>query len=281
MVIRALALLLLVECGGSAYSPPGGRAEAHTTPVVFSAASNAYLILGEREALLIDTTERRSDVAQLADRIASSGRKLTTIFITHGHGDHFLGLDELLKRFPEAKAVTTAAVAAEIRENEARLFSISSRTHGDEGPRQLVVPEALSGDTLVFEGKTFQVLSFEKGESAHAAALFDPQSRALFAGDLVYSGTHLNFQEKRLAGWRAQLEKAEALDVARVYPGHGPPGDRTLFAENRRYIDDFAAALETPDAKQIRERMLARYPRHALPQNLETSIRAFVLERDD
>ena len=39
-------------------------------------------------------------------------RKESTIYITHGHGhgDHFFGLNPILNAFPEARAVTAAAV---------------------------------------------------------------------------------------------------------------------------------------------------------------------------
>ena len=246
---------------------------------------NAYLLLGEREALLVDTAERRSDVTKIGDAIEKSGRKLTTIFITHAHADHLLGLAQLLERFPGAKAVTTAGVIEDAKENRVALFSISSRRYRGDGPLRLVIPELVAGDSLSLEGTTLRVLSFENGESAHAAALYDPGSRSLFAGDLVFSATHLYLREKRLAGWRKQLEKAEAwarqANVARIYPGHGPAADATLFAENRRYIDEFSAALETPNDANVRRRMLARYPRHRVPQNLETSIRAFIRLPDD
>ncbi len=40
-----------------------------------------------------------------ADWIASTGKNLTTIYATHGHGDHFFGASILLERFPKARFV--------------------------------------------------------------------------------------------------------------------------------------------------------------------------------
>ena len=48
--------------------------------------------------------------AQLADWIAASERRLSTIYITHGHPDHFFGLKLLRDRFPEARALATPQV---------------------------------------------------------------------------------------------------------------------------------------------------------------------------
>ena len=45
--------------------------------------------------------------AQLADWIAASERRLSTIYITHGHPDHFFGLKLLRDPFPEARALAT------------------------------------------------------------------------------------------------------------------------------------------------------------------------------
>ncbi len=39
--------------------------------------------------------------------LALHRRNLTTIYVTHGHFDHFFGLSVLLDQFPDAKAIAT------------------------------------------------------------------------------------------------------------------------------------------------------------------------------
>ncbi|GAA3833637.1 MBL fold metallo-hydrolase [Streptomyces chiangmaiensis] len=60
----------------------------------------AKLITGERNAVLIDAL---MTVSRLADWVAANGKSLTTVFLTHGHGDHWFGLDTLLERFPHVR----------------------------------------------------------------------------------------------------------------------------------------------------------------------------------
>jgi len=84
------------------------------------------LIFGAGDAVLVDALLIREDVDALGDMIASTGRTLTTIFITHGHGDHFFGSDRLIARFPGARAVTTPGIVDYINshiEGDAQLFS--------------------------------------------------------------------------------------------------------------------------------------------------------------
>ena len=75
-------------------------------------ASTVTLIYGERDAVLVDTFLSVQHSQELADWLAESGKHLTTIYITHGHGDHFLGLKLLLDRFPDARAFATASTVA-------------------------------------------------------------------------------------------------------------------------------------------------------------------------
>jgi len=49
------------------------------------------LIFGATDAVLVDALMLTEDVDALGDMIASTGKRLTTIFITHGHRDHFFG----------------------------------------------------------------------------------------------------------------------------------------------------------------------------------------------
>ena len=63
-------------------------------------ANTTTLIHGEQDALLVDTFLSEAQTAELADWIAASGKRLSTIYITHAHPDHFFGLKLLRDRFP-------------------------------------------------------------------------------------------------------------------------------------------------------------------------------------
>ena len=60
--------------------------------------------------MLVDTFLTIDHGVKLADEIAATGKNLTYIHITHGHGDHFFGINALKERFPNVRAVATASV---------------------------------------------------------------------------------------------------------------------------------------------------------------------------
>jgi glyoxylase-like metal-dependent hydrolase (beta-lactamase superfamily II) len=76
--------------------PPMSKGEA-TWP-----ATAVSLITAERDAVLIDAALTTQDAEQIVKWIEATGKNLTTIYITHGHGDHFFGLNPILSAFPEA-----------------------------------------------------------------------------------------------------------------------------------------------------------------------------------
>ena len=73
-------------------------------------ANATTLIYGEHEALLVDTFLSEAQTAELADWIVATGKRLSTIYITHAHPDHFSGLTLLRDRFPSARAVALTQV---------------------------------------------------------------------------------------------------------------------------------------------------------------------------
>src|SRR6202045_3358593 len=80
--------------------PPGVRE-------TFFQAMASTLIYGARDAVLVDAFMTVKLANALADWVASKDKNLTTIYITHGHGDHWFGVGTLLDRFPDAKVVAT------------------------------------------------------------------------------------------------------------------------------------------------------------------------------
>jgi glyoxylase-like metal-dependent hydrolase (beta-lactamase superfamily II) len=79
--------------------PPMSKGEA-TWP-----AASSSLITAERDAVLIDAALTTQDAEQIVKWTEATGKNLTTIYITHGHGDHFFSLPPVLSAFPEARAV--------------------------------------------------------------------------------------------------------------------------------------------------------------------------------
>lgn len=70
--------------------------------------TSVTLIAGEHEAILVDTLPTLEDAHNLADWIEATGRDLTTIYLAHGHIDHYLGTATLLlKAHPTRLNVST------------------------------------------------------------------------------------------------------------------------------------------------------------------------------
>ena len=77
--------------------------------------TSATLIYGRRHTVLVDALLTVEQVQALVEWVAASGKSLTTIYVTHGHGDHFFGIGALLDRFPNARAVATPDVVKVVR----------------------------------------------------------------------------------------------------------------------------------------------------------------------
>ena len=111
----------------------------------FFQATAATLIYGVRDAVLVDTFMTVKQANALADWVAARGKNLTTIYITHGHGDHWFGVGTLLERFPNARAVATPNAVKVMRQNASPEALEGAWKAGFPGqiPDRLVIAEEL------------------------------------------------------------------------------------------------------------------------------------------
>ncbi len=61
---------------------------------------SSVLVSGQHDAILIDAQFGKSQAAKVVDMVRASGKKLTTIYISHGDPDFYFGLDTVLAAFP-------------------------------------------------------------------------------------------------------------------------------------------------------------------------------------
>jgi glyoxylase-like metal-dependent hydrolase (beta-lactamase superfamily II) len=250
--------------------PPGKEDLAWVTNTV-------TLIYGERDAVLVDTFLSVQHSKELAEWVAESGKNLTTIYVTHAHGDHFFGLKFLRDRFPNAKAFATASVVAAVQ-NQIKPDFIKSfwepRFPG-QVPSQLVAPEILEGDTLYLEGEELKVVELGHTDTSHTTALHVPSIGLVISGDAVYNNTHpylVECDEKARGEWLSALDKIEALHPLVVVAGHGvldPDSSPRHIQKTRGYIRDFNASVaSTSTAVDLYEKMLTLHPNRVNPGSL-------------
>src|SRR5438128_9770313 len=111
------------------------------------------LIYGKRDAVLVDAFMTVKQADALVDWVAASGKNLTTIYITHGHGDHWFGNGALLERFPNARAVATPNVVKYMRQRRSpEVLKIWKTSFPDQIPDRLVIAEELKGNVIDLEG---------------------------------------------------------------------------------------------------------------------------------
>src|SRR6185437_11527740 len=67
------------------------------------APSSSTLISGATEGILIDALLTFSNADEIAGWAKGFGKKITGVYITHGHSDHWLGLARLLEYFPRPR----------------------------------------------------------------------------------------------------------------------------------------------------------------------------------
>ena len=241
---------------------PGDRTFSPVTSTV---------ITGERDAVLVDSGFIKEDVDALGDMIAATGRRLTTIFVTHGHSDHYFGGGRLAERFPGVKVVAALGVVDYVRSHLASDTKLMGAMFGDTFAEPTLLPEPLEGDSLDLEGHELRVIEVGQGDIAPSTVLHVPELDAVIVGDVAYNGIHQMLGMTGPAEWEAWIASVDA--IARLNPrtvvvGHKRPelsDDRAaeILDGTRAYIRDFAEASEAPaGVREIVEAMTARYPQH-------------------
>jgi glyoxylase-like metal-dependent hydrolase (beta-lactamase superfamily II) len=255
--------------------PPGQSSRAWS-PIT------ATLISGERDAVLVDPLLTRQQGQALADWVAAGGKNLTTVYITHGHGDHWFGLGALRERYPRVRAVATAQVIEYMRQQVSpKVFANwESRFPGQIEP-DVAVAEPLTDPHFELEGHELVVVETGHTDTDHTTALHVPSIDLVAAGDVVYNDVHLYLAEsdhgKRMQ-WIRALDAVEALHPRHVVAGHKRPGradDPKTVEETRLYIRDFdRLAEQSSTANELYDQMLLLQPGRINPGVLWGSARA-------
>ncbi|MFF8374775.1 MBL fold metallo-hydrolase [Streptomyces sp. NPDC015661] len=236
---------------------------------VGSKNKTATLVTGENDALLVDAGFTRADGHRLAAAVLDSGKKLTTVFVSHGDPDFYFGAEVIADAFPDAVFVATPIVIEHIEHSYQGKLK-AWEVLGANLPTRLVDLKPLTGG-LALEGHRFEL----KGGPAALPDrhyLWQAEQRAILGGVLLFQREHVWVADtataEQRAAWIALLDEMAALNPRLVVPGHrlpGTPADASAIADTREYLTSFEKELaQAADGAALTEALVKRYPDHGM-----------------
>lgn len=240
----------------------------------FPAGENGFfrapvLVQGATEAVLIDGGFTLPDGRALADEIKSTGKTLTTIYITQSDPDFYFSLRPITEAFPEARVVAASETVDAINANVAKKVETWGPQLGENGPAtvaDVVIPEADDTKTLMVDGHSIDVVPADG--LANRRYLWVEDLQAVFGGVMVFSGTHVwtadTPTKEQRAAWIANLDAIIARNPKVVVPGHMTP-EAPMGLDAVEFTKGYLLAIEeeldkADGSADLIAAMTARYP---------------------
>ncbi len=215
--------------------------------------SNAGLIVGDGESLLVDTLFDLELTARMLDAMISvtEGAPIDTVVNTHANGDHCYGNGEVVRRRPDVEIVASAATAHEMADVPPAMMAALNKAPGEVGELfrsffgefnfdgvEMVMPTSTFDRRLDVEvgGRAVQLIEVGPAHTAGDTIVYVPDARTVYTGDILFIGGTPIVWAGPLSNWVAACDLMLGLDVDTVVPGHGPLTDSAGIVGVRDYL---------------------------------------------
>ncbi|KAJ9612538.1 hypothetical protein H2200_004135 [Cladophialophora chaetospira] len=254
-----------------AITAPNGKYGGPWSPI------SSTLIHTTKHAVLVDTPITKQQTSELIawiEKTLHPGAQLKYIYITHGHGDHWFGINMLLKKFPGAKAIATKGTIEHMKTQIVEGGATGKASWEARFPGQIdtefVLAEPIpdSGEFYIpsedgkEKGVKFQAVEVGHSDTHDSTVLFVPDLKLVVAGDVVYGDVHQMLGEANTHAlrmeWVRAIETVHALKPTPeiVVPGH-MKGTEVAgawhLANSKKYILDFDKLVESGQVTKAKE----------------------------
>jgi len=214
--------------------------------------SNAGLVIGRDEALLVDTLFDLRLTGEMLDAMAGrlAGRPISRVVNTHANGDHCFG-NELV---PDAEVISSRAAAEEMPGTPPELLDQLVSADLSE-PLAGFVKHAfgpfhfdevtLRPPTLTFDdrldldvgGRRVELIEVGPAHTSGDVIAHVPDASTVFTGDILFVGVTPVMWAGPIGNWIAACDRITALGAETVVPGHGPVTGAEGVRRLRSYLE--------------------------------------------
>src|SRR6266702_8544172 len=237
---------------------------------------NIAIVVGSHATLVVDTglgPKNGATVARVVGRLAPNNPKLF-LTTTHFHPEHAGGEPG----FPPGTILIRDAVQQqEMEKHGQEMIEMFSKFSAQN--KELLMGVVLRPPDVIFDqeatidlgGVTARLLWFGGAHTKGDELTFVEPDRTLVSGDVVQDRVVPNiFRDGGTpSSWLAVLDKVAALNALHVLPDHSAPGDGSMVALEKQFINDLrTSALELKKAgvsaedagKRLESEVKTKYP---------------------
>jgi glyoxylase-like metal-dependent hydrolase (beta-lactamase superfamily II) len=286
-MLRSIAVLSLLFLISRPYTLAPGQ-QAFSIKVVTSLDDqfwvNSVIIEGTHEVMLVDAQLTKTNAERVLQQIKETKKPLSTIYITHEHADHFLGLEIFREAYPGVRIIANSEVTDRINKVYQEKIDKWQKILGLAATSRIVAIEKFDGNFIEFENSKIEVLKHIRGDTDENTMLWIPGQRILIAGDVLFNDMHVYTAEtdnKARGEWLNSLNEIRELKPAVVIPGHskvGAPLDASTAVDfTQNYLLVFEKELKTAkDPDSFTTTMKERFPSAGLLLAIERGAKANV-----
>lgn len=205
-----------------------------------SYGANAGIVIGEDGVIVIDTLISAKEAKRFIKDIRTiTDKPIKYVVNTHYHLDHVLGNAE----FAKLGAVIISHV--EDRKNFVAKGETTLKNYRNYGLTESDIEgTSIAYPQLSFTGRMeidlgnirVELLSAVNSHTSGSIFVVVPDSKVVFAGDVLFTGYHPYMAEGNIKGWLGALDQLAKLDVTAVIPGHGPISSAQDISDMKAYL---------------------------------------------
>jgi len=233
---------------------------------------------------LVDAQLTRTSAEKVLQEIKATEKPLSTIYITHEHADHFLGLEVFKEAYPATRILANSTVVDRINKVYQEKIDKWKGIVGSEAASHVVAVSKYDENVIRFEDSSIEILKNLQGDTDANTMLWLPGQKTLIAGDVLFNDLHVYTAETDASArrrWLDTLQRIRDLKPAAVIPGHskvGAPIDATSSVDfTEKYLLVFEEELKkAKTADDLVKSMKEQFPSADLLLAIERGAKANV-----
>lgn len=226
-----------------------------------SARSASHIVETNAGLVIIDTQLFRDYAEQFHDYARGLGKPITHVIVSHGHPDHYLGL-EYFESYPTYALPQTRVDMKQRHKFHLNMHRVTEGECDAVADRVRFVEHDLELGERVIGGVTFVFENVVDAEDNDQLVVRLPQAQTIIVQDLLATDVHAYTGGGMLDSWIASLRTLESQGpFAHVLVGHGSPVGHDGLSAMVEYLETSAEVYTTATTGgAFREAMVEAYP---------------------